>query len=442
MTTLRRDRATLPARLRLLTTAAALAAVLTVTLGLAFVQKIDCSWGEAGPLWTTAWCYSDVVDLWDERGFDVDAVPYGPLPVVYDGVPEGQPPRLYEPRYTFEYPPVMGFATWAVALATDTERGFYVVNAAALAAAAVLTVWLLDRALRERTADGAAWRASRLRLYGFVASPTLLTLGFQNWDLWSTAPAAAGLLMAVRRRPLAAGAWFGLAAGVKWWPALLVVPLLAGPWATEDRGWLRRLAPAGAFALVWGLVQLPAMAISVERWWDSIAFHLEREPNRASLIGVVSNVGRALADGPFWWGPYAQLTTATTFLLLFLAVAVVLHRLHTRRLDPAVAAFVLVAVFLVVSKVVSVQFVIWLLPVAILAGIRWWPVLAVDVLNAAVWLLWAPSGDDGSALYWTSLGVAAVRTLLLAVIAVRVLLREPAPRGDPPQVRPRPVGAS
>lgn len=442
MTTLRRDRATFPARLRLLTTAAALAVTLTVTLGLAFAQKIDCRWGDDGSLFTTAWCYSDVVDLWDERGFDVDAVPYGPLPVVYDGVPEGQPPRLYEPRYTFEYPPLMGFGAWAAALATDTERGFYVVNAAALAAAAVLTVWLLDLALRERAVDADAWRASRLRLYGFVASPTLLTLGFQNWDLWSTAPAAAGLLMAVRRRPVAAAAWFGLAAGVKWWPALLVVPLLAGPWATEDRGWLRRLAPAGTFVLAWGLVQLPAMAISVERWWDSIAFHLEREPNRASLIGVIGNVGRELSDAAFWSGPYARLTTVTTFLILVLAVTVVLGRLHARRLDPAVAAFVLVGVFLVVSKVVSVQFVIWLLPVAILAGIRWWPVLLVDVLNAAVWLLWAPSGDDGSALFWTSLGVAAVRTLLLAVIAVHLLLRAPTPRGEPPRVTPRPVGAS
>lgn len=441
MTTLRRDRATFQARLRVLTTAAALAVALTATLGLAFAQKLECRWGDDGPLWTTAWCYSDVVDLWDERGFDVDAVPYGPLPVVSDGLPEGQPPRLYEPRYTFEYPPVMGFGAWAAALATDTERGFYVVNAAALAAAAVLTVWLLDRALQERAVDADAWRSSRLRLYGFVVSPTLLTLGFQNWDLWSTAPAAAGLLMAVRRRPVAAAAWFGLAAGVKWWPALLVVPLLAGPWATEDRGWLGRLAPAGTFAAVWALVQLPAMAISVERWWDSIAFHLVREPNRASLIGVIGNVGRELSDAPFWSGPYAQLTTVTTFLLLILAVTVVLRRLHTRRLDPAVAAFVLVAVFLVVSKVVSVQFIIWLLPVAVLAGIRWWPVLAVDVLNAAVWLLWAPSGDDGSVLFWSSLGVAAVRTLLLAVIAVHVLLREPAPHRDPPRLRPQPVGA-
>lgn len=419
-----------------------LAVTLTVTLGLAFAQKLECRWQESGRWWATSWCYSDLVDLWDERGFDVDAVPYGPLPVVHDGVPEGQPPRLYEPRYTFEYPPLLGFGAWGAALATDSERGFYAVNAAALAIAAVLTVWLVDKALRERATDGDSWRASRVRLLGLVASPTLLTLGFQNWDLWSTAPAAAGLLMAVRRRPLAAAAWFGLAAGVKWWPALLVVPLLAGPWAVEHRGWWRRLAPVGSFMGVWGLVQAPALAISVDRWWASIAFHLERAPNRASLIGVIGNVGRAWSDSPFWLGPYSTLTTVTTFVLLGAAVSVVLWRLHQRRLDPATAAFVLVAVFLVVSKVVSVQYVIWLLPVAVVARIRWWPVLVVDVLNAAVWLLWAPTGDDGSALFWTSLGVAAVRTVLLAAFAVKVLVEEPSGRDGVPQQRLQPVGAA
>ncbi|MBW3562056.1 MAG: DUF2029 domain-containing protein [Actinobacteria bacterium] len=439
MTTLRRDRATLTPRARSLAVPWVIATVLTASLALAFAGKYECRWQEPGRWWATAWCYSDVVDLWDERGFDVEAVPYGPLPVVYDGVPEGQPPRLYDPRYTFEYPPVLGFATYGISKVTDTERGFHAVNAATLAVAGVLTVWLLDRILLEVAASRERWLDTRVRLFGVVASPTLMTLAFQNWDLWSIAPATAGLYAAVRRRPLLAAAWFGFAAGVKWWPALLVVPLLAGPWAIEDRGWLRRLAPAGVFGAVWGAVQVPALLVSVEGWWESIAFHLTREPNRASLIGVISNIGRAVSDSPFWSGPYASITTFTTFAALVVVVAVVLFRLHVRRLDPAVASFVLVAVFLVVSKVVSVQFVLWLLPIAVIAGIRWWPVLVIDVLNAAVWLLWAPSGDDGSPLFWASLGVAAVRTLFLAAVAMKHLTRDPSSREAR---RLEPVGAA
>jgi len=100
-----------------------------------------------------------------------------------------------------------------------------------------------------------------------VVSPSLLVLGAQNWDLWTLAPVAAGLAAAARGRTARAGAWFGLATGIKWWPALLVIPLIVGRWADQPAGPAglrrrRRTAPAVAAAGTWALVQLPALAVS------------------------------------------------------------------------------------------------------------------------------------------------------------------------------------
>lgn len=38
----------------------------------------------------------------------------------------------------------------------------------------------------------------------------------------------------------------------------------------------------------------------------------------------------------------------------------------------------------------SPQFIVWLLPVAVVSRVGWTPVLAVEATNAAVWLLYGP----------------------------------------------------
>lgn len=385
--------------------------MLLASIGVAYLSKVTCA-GEAGTnLATRDWCYTDLRSLYEARGFDRDAVPYDTRFVV----------REPGDASVLEYPPGTGFGAWAVALATDTAGEFIDLNALTLAIAAFITLWQLDVALR---------RVGRppTRLLRFAASPTLMVLGMQNWDLWSLAPVAAGLAAAAGRRPRVAAAWFGLAAGFKWWPAILVVPLLVGPWADRRRPWM----PGVIAAAVWWLVQLPALLVDASGWWASIAFHLEREPNRASPIGVIANVGDALVPSPFWDGSFVTVTTALTFLTLIAGSLYVGSRLRRSTIEPAEATFALVCLFLVTSKVVSVQFLLWLLPLAALARIAYAPFLAADVLNVAVWWIWSPVGDDPVPAFWVSLAVAFGRTLLLVGVLAHVMRhREPSHRGEP-----------
>lgn len=398
---------------------------LVVTLWLAYWGKAVCIDGETGFWAQTRYCYSDVRVLWSFRGFDVDALPYLP------------PPPGYPEAYVTEYPPLLAFPAAVIALLTETRRAFFVAHAATFAVAAFATLVLLVWSLRRRGQP--PWR-----LLGFALSPALVLFGMLNWDLWAVALAAAGLHAAVRGRTTAAAVWFGLGAATKWWPGLLAVTLVAGPWRRSARSGGRRLdlRPLGTTVGVWALAQLPAIVVSPAGWWASIRFHLGRLPNYDSLASAITAAGEWVAPGRFWGDPFAALYTVVSLVILAAGVVYVGWRLREGTLDPADGCLALVALFLLTSKVFSPQFVLWLLPVAVLARTSWTPVLAVEAANAAVWLVFGPwmahLGDPAfSGFLRAAQALTVVRAGALAWLLVAALLpRRDASDGERPVAPP------
>ncbi len=416
---------------------------LVITIAAAYAVKAACLDGGtydrlAGILggsgfWdSTRYCYSDVHVLWFWRGFDVDALPYAPLP------------SDYATDRTFEYPPGIAFPAWLIARATASRAAFFNLHALTFAAAAIASLCALARVL-------ALLGRSQRRLLGFALSPGLVLFGMQNWDLWPVSLAAVGLLAASRGRPKWAGFCFGLGAATKWWPGLLVVTLLAGPWASRsDSGRLVtrlrvRAEPLLVSLLAWALVQLPALLVSVRGWADAILFHLRRPANVDSTGAAIAALGSWLKPGAFWEEPFALITTVVSLSVLVGGVLYVGSRLSRGALDSADGALALVGLFLLTGKVFSPQFVLWLLPVAVVARVSWWPMAAVEVSNGAVWLLYGPwfahqSDPDFSPLVPAFQSVSVVRTLAVAWLVLAALrLRSSAhrPSGGDPQGRSR-----
>lgn len=397
------------------------AACLVVTFALAYAGKAVCLGGEDGFWGMTRYCYSDVRVLWSFRGFDVDAVPYAGAPA---GYPEG---------YTFEYPPGMALPAYGIGLLVDTRTAFFNLHALTFAVAVGAALWALDRAIRACNDDPELPSRSRWRTLGFALSPGLVLFGLQNWDLWPVALVALGLAAGARRRPYQAAVWFGLGAATKWWPALLVIVLLAGPWA-PDGGSDERTGrwagfdwrPAAVAAGAWALVQVPAVVISPSGWWEVLRFHLGRPGNLDSAASAIATLGSRVAPGRFWGDPFTTLWTIASFGVLLWGVWYIADRLRGRRIDPGDAALALVALFLLTSKVFSPQFIVWLLPVAVVARVRWLPVLGVEAANAGVWLLYGPwmaHPDDAAfqGFLRAAQGMAIVRALAAAWLVVTAL---------------------
>lgn len=389
---------------------ATVAAVTALAIG-AWWHKTLCLTGQDTNWFDTHWCFSDVNFLYALRDLHVDLVPYTP-----------------GTAFVLEYPPGMAFPAWLIALLVDSTYAFLTLTAVTMAGAAAVTVWASFDAVEAAGRDP-------MRVPWILVSPAVLLFAVQNWDLWSVAVVALGVRAAVRGYPLRAGGWFGVGAAIKWWPALLVVTLLAGPWSRRD-GPVRRWGPAAVAAGVWGAIQVPALVVSVERWIASITFHLGREPNPDGHWGAIAGLGQRLAPGPFWDGTYPVVVDVLAAVGLVGGVGYVGWRLWRSRIDPGDAALALVTVFLLTSKVLSFQFVLWLLPVAVVATVPVRRIVTVEVLGCLVWILYAPWDGTRDGLLVAAQVVALLRAGALAW-ALTGAFRGP---GVPPRpsVRARP----
>jgi uncharacterized membrane protein len=265
-------------------------------------------------------------------------------------------------------------------------------------------------------------------------SPILLVHAFTNWDLLAVTLTAFGMLAWARSRPMLAGVLLGLAIAAKFYPLLLlgvlfVLCLRAGrlwTWATT----------VGAATVAWTVVNVPVAALAPDNWAWFFVFSRQRPANPES----VWNIALHLTDHRILGGPLSAGQTPTvlnavvTVSLLALAAGVAWLGLAAP-VRPRVAqlAFLLVAGFLLLNKVWSPQFSLWLLPLAVLARPRWRSLLLWQATEVLVWVVtmlhYLGTDNRGIEVEWFFLGVLLrdVAVLVLMALVVRDVLR---PDGD------------
>jgi hypothetical protein len=113
---------------------------------------------------------------------------------------------------------------------------------------------------------------------------------------------------------------------------------------------------------------------------------------------------------PLWDEPFMYAISFVGVVGMVAGIAYIASRLERDSLAPGDAAISLLALFMLASKVVSPQFILWLLPVAVISNISWRRLLAVELPNAALWFSLA--GKVFSLGLYRPLAVA--RTLALA----------------------------
>src|SRR4051812_24376309 len=169
--------------------------VLAVTLTLGLLIKAPCARGSwANGRAQRLLCYTDIVPLYRSEGLSARLVPY------------------VDARN--EYPVGQGLWMYALALPVSSAGSYFLLNAAALAALALVTAMVLYRLAGNRA------------LY-FAAAPALALYGFLNWDLLPIALSTLAIAAFLRRRTSASGAFLGLATAAKLFPGLFLLPFAA-----------------------------------------------------------------------------------------------------------------------------------------------------------------------------------------------------------------------
>lgn len=231
-----------------------------------------------------------------------------------------------------------------------------------------------------------------------AAAPAIWTTGLINWDALVVALTALALLAWSRRQPLWTGVWLGLGIAAKLYPVLLLVPLAV--LCLRTGRWRPFFITVGATVASWVAVNLPVYLATPEGWLNFWTFNVDRGGDLGSIWYVLS---MAQVDLSSVSKLVAALMVAGTLAICGMLL------LAPRRPRLAQGVFLIVALFLMVNKVYSPQYVLWLLPLLVLARPRWvdWTIFGLAELGyfVAIWahldgLLAMGSGQER--LYWAA----------------------------------------
>jgi uncharacterized membrane protein len=196
------------------------------------------------------------------------------------------------------------------------------------------------------------------------------------------------------------------------------------------------LQAVGAAVVTYAAINVPVALAFPAGWWEFFRLNQTRPADPDSLYYVVSYFsGWPGFDGPALEGPPVVLNTVclTLFALCCAGVAVLGWRAPvTPRFSSL--AFLTVASFLLVNKVWSPQYSLWLVPLAVLALPRWRLLLGWMIVDALVWVprmfYYLTPANKGLPPDWF-LGAVVVRDLMVVVLCVLVVRSVLRPRTDP-----------
>ncbi|MGR4851735.1 glycosyltransferase 87 family protein [Streptomyces sp. LARHCF252] len=338
---------------------------------------------------------------------------------------------------TWQYPPAAALAVLSPALLPFLHYATAFFVLACVTDLAVLALLAYAGRRPGRTLRGAWVWVAGVPLLG----PTV----YARYDVMVTAVAVAALL-AGARHPKTMGALAAFGALLKVWPAML---LLA---ARRRSAWMS--------ALVTGIAVTGAFALAMPGGFAFLTFQRDRGTEVESLGALVFHVARH-----FGWqgevrlnygsieflGPYvSEVSTGALFLTGAALGWLVLWRLLARRFEEhtlADAAFVAVLMFTTTSRVISPQYMVWLVGLAAVClcfpGSRMRLPVGLVLVACFVTVLEFPlyfanvvaSDGLGLTLLFLRNGLLVAATLL----AARALWKATVPRTVPAPLPPQPA---
>jgi hypothetical protein len=259
---------------------------------------------------------------------------------------------------TWQYPPAAALAVLSPALLPflDYPSAFFVL---AFLADAVVTGLLLYAGRRPGGRPAGAWV--------WIAGPALLgPTSYARYDVMVTAVAVAALLVGARR-PRVLGVLAALGAMLKVWPGLLLAGTARG--RTTRSSWTAFLLTALGLALL--------CAVSMPGSFAFLTFQRDRGTEVESLGALVFQVARHFGwEGEVllnygsveFLGPYVPLVSGLAMGLTALGFGwLLVWRLRARVFTASTAcdaAFTAVLLFTTTSRVISPQYLLWLVGLA------------------------------------------------------------------------------
>jgi uncharacterized membrane protein len=378
---------------------------------LAYVIRLPCrtgGWNDQVTTYTN-FCYTDIYPLYFDRQLATQNPYFADVP--FDK--------------QVEYPVVLGEVmqaiAWVARKITNDQVAqavrFYDITVILLGVSLVAGVLLMAAVAGPTRRWDALW---------YAISPAVILAAYINWDLVAGALSMGMLLAWARKRQVLAGVLLGLAIATKFYPLMFVGALFLLTLRTAR--WRPFLVTLGSAAGAWIVVNLPFMVFAWDGWRRFYVFSQERGIDWGSPWLFFQRKAWPIVGD-------ADVSTLGMAALGILCLGIAVLTLAAPRRPRLVQiCFLALAAFMMTNKVWSPQFVLWLVPFAVLARPRWKPLVLWQLAEiwyfAAIWLYLlsqAPlSRNDlgiGDDTYFTAVWGRIITILIMMAFVVYDILR-------------------
>lgn len=346
-------------------------------------------------------CYSDIATLYGERDLDKDQWSYT------------------SKTNAVEYPVLTGTVMWFFARALPSGENeilnYYRLNALFLAALFIFIAYIVYR-IRPEVA------------YLAAIAPAAVASLYINWDLWAIASMMLAIYWFDRKRFDYSALAIGISISTKFLPIFLLLPIVLILWRrNEVKTLIRYLAITAA---TFAVINIPVLLTTPEGWLRFYQLNFDRGQDWGSAWYALSSLGVPLGNTNFF-----------ALLALLLAVLVVsLFIFGTKEtLTLADVSFIVLALVMIASKVYSPQYVLWLVPLAVIAMTTrkdfhafWIWQIAEVIYHVAIWQHLATVTDAKFGLPLTGYALISLIRIAACLYFVAVLIKKAARGGQFP----------
>jgi hypothetical protein len=253
-----------------------------------------------------------------------------------------------EAMHPVEYPALTGLIMWFfsffVAPAQFAWVDYFRLTASVQVLIYALTVYFIQKL------------ANRKMAIIFAISPAVLYSLNRNWDIWAIATMLIAIYLFHKGKETQSAIWLAVSIAVKFFPLVALLPI--GIFYLRNKrlkDGLRYLAITGGS---WFLINLPFMLINFKGWLYFYEFSYERAIGSASFFEITNMAGLGVPS-----------TKAVFYALNLLALGLVaLYLLRSKTIiGAAEGTFFTMFAFILFNKQYSMQYVIWLASLAVLA---------------------------------------------------------------------------
>lgn len=246
-----------------------------------------------------------------------------------------------------EYPAVTGMVVWLltffVPATSNPIFSYFAINAFVNAILFMGTAYFVRKLTDNK------------HTYLYILAPAVVMALNLNWDLWAMLPMIAGLYYFERKKYNLSAFLLGLSIAAKFFPIVLLLPIFIYMMRSKDFKLFLRYA--GLTTLSWLVFNLPVLLSSFKGWGYFYSFSFSRGLGDGSIYSLINKVGINVE--------FSSTAYYAPNILLFSCLIIFLFK-SKNRIPLSISAFLTMFIFTYFGKQYSMQYILWLSPLAII----------------------------------------------------------------------------